>query len=1519
VGSTNEMLQAMLDDTAYRALQLLADTTTAMSGRTVATALGVAPTTATVALRKLRQAGFATSTREGRADRWRLNSVNTVIRSWLQETREVAQPLERRQGRAVILTALPEEYEAVVSHLDGPQPERAGRTRYEYGKFHGAHIAWTVHVAEIGMGNVAASTELAAARAAFEPDVVLFVGVAGSVKPDDLCRGDVVVGSEAFNIHAGKDSVDDGGRAVNLGRPVGPQAQYGLVQLATTVRRQGWTGEVQLIEPGEVQNAHGTTPKVVIKAIAAGEVVHGNIDSALMKLIRTRFSNVAAVDMESFGLYEAAHRLDVPALAVRGISDSVGDKTAEKDREWQPVAAKHAAGFAFALLRAADAQDLGIRPRPSPTPPGSPAETAGSVDDALFRLPPAVAVAYEAAARAAGDRATALIRELADQDDQWDQWLQRFRRTQPESFIAWDAGPLWVVVAAYADSHHHASASWLYEQAAERTIDTATRAFLYARAALAVARDGNRDRASELLDQAETLQPHGQLLWNLHRVGILDDGPALLATAAQLISPLDLAFLRPALSSDVPAAADSGGTLSEFLDDFAAASPELFEQLRFFVAYWAGMALRITNQLQAAQLLFEILSRGMPSSRPRSPGNAVRGSLVGPRTATVITQLAATLCARVTAPGGTEPGFDNDRALSTVFELALTARDRLLDWHGPTTEQLRIAALARSRAGDPRGALVLLLPPPNGIARPDEAAAQPIIALAAELAAATEQTDLAFGLAERIEDRVERHIATGLAYMNRSDCHAEAAAEFRHALHNPDAALRPDQQVRAVLALSLIEEPTDAEISLVEGFDRQTADLIRAQAHATAGRGLQAQILARRYPSSEAAVQIRVQALLTDGKVADAIQTLETHALRHSDERFLSQAAMLALSADQADEAERLAGLLAGSRDQHRRRIAHEILINTASRAKQWDRVIMQTSRLIDDTEIAEHDPDRDVHLVAYRWARAQAHYQLGRISDAYQVIREDPPLSPTTENQARLVLALLHILAPSVRDPGDSGQPARVVTQAEVLTRVTAVAQAFPDDEELVAAAVMTSLRLPVEEPADPAQLAKARALQEQFFERFPDSSLIQRFPINDILADITELLRTRLAAGAEQALQVGRAAWAGQIPLSVYTTSVRRSYAEALIKDALGCYVIAHPDPQITVAETAVAVDARNGTVVVDTSTLFLADSAFGDLAELRSQFDRLLLSASQRDDILAAQAALQMSSPFSMGWDPYTNRPTIEPADDATNQRWAMKADRLVAAIEWCEVVPDLPDNSEPGGRMWSAPIRLAKDRGVPLLADDAALRATGRNEGVPAFSSLNVLHALVTTGEQEPSAIDAAYQRLMGIRAADLPLLNKIYDIAATDHWSPRSYAAFLLARPVTWQPLQRGLGTYMALIHAIPDPDARDIALWCGTALYGLCQAVAPTAVPTAASSLAAWTVLTVHQSDLLPNLLETCPPIINQFAGETDLLRDIVMRIVDTLRQVVSAKHLGAAVLPLLEGLDKERRTRAVQIFLTTP
>ena len=85
MASSVDMLRSTLGDTAYDALKALAASPKPLSGRQVATALRVAPTTATATLGKLREAGFATSSREGRADRWHLNTDHTVVRSWLEE------------------------------------------------------------------------------------------------------------------------------------------------------------------------------------------------------------------------------------------------------------------------------------------------------------------------------------------------------------------------------------------------------------------------------------------------------------------------------------------------------------------------------------------------------------------------------------------------------------------------------------------------------------------------------------------------------------------------------------------------------------------------------------------------------------------------------------------------------------------------------------------------------------------------------------------------------------------------------------------------------------------------------------------------------------------------------------------------------------------------------------------------------------------------------------------------------------------------------------------------------------------------------------------------------------------------------------------------------------------------------------------------------------------------------------------------------------------------------------------
>ncbi|MGY5118341.1 hypothetical protein ACWC2H_21155 [Streptomyces sp. 900105755] len=79
-----------MGENAYRALEALAGATTPLSGRMVARALDVSPTTAIAALDKLREAGFATASQAGRARQWRLNTDNDTLRTWLEETRASA-------------------------------------------------------------------------------------------------------------------------------------------------------------------------------------------------------------------------------------------------------------------------------------------------------------------------------------------------------------------------------------------------------------------------------------------------------------------------------------------------------------------------------------------------------------------------------------------------------------------------------------------------------------------------------------------------------------------------------------------------------------------------------------------------------------------------------------------------------------------------------------------------------------------------------------------------------------------------------------------------------------------------------------------------------------------------------------------------------------------------------------------------------------------------------------------------------------------------------------------------------------------------------------------------------------------------------------------------------------------------------------------------------------------------------------------------------------------------------------
>ncbi|MEM9212914.1 MAG: nucleoside phosphorylase [Cyanobacteria bacterium P01_F01_bin.150] len=246
--------------------------------------------------------------------------------------------------RAVILTALPVEFESVREFL--PKSEEvchpAGNI-YERGEFQGNHCLWDVGIAEVGMGDAGAAFETERAISFFNPDVILFVGVAGGIK--DVEIGDVVASTKVYNYESGK------AKETFNPRPETGLSSYALIQRAMAERRsrgQEWLSRLKS-KPQKL-------PKVKVGPIAAGEKVIASKKSEVYKLVEKQYGDALAVDMEGYGFLKAAHANEHRAVAmvVRGISDLIEGKNDEENQEPEDIrqekASRHASAFAFQLL-----------------------------------------------------------------------------------------------------------------------------------------------------------------------------------------------------------------------------------------------------------------------------------------------------------------------------------------------------------------------------------------------------------------------------------------------------------------------------------------------------------------------------------------------------------------------------------------------------------------------------------------------------------------------------------------------------------------------------------------------------------------------------------------------------------------------------------------------------------------------------------------------------------------------------------------------------------------------------------------------------------------------------------------------------------------------------------------------------------------------------------------------------------------------------------------------------------------
>jgi nucleoside phosphorylase len=251
-------------------------------------------------------------------------------------------PLHRgrpRHPQVIVFSALGVEYSAIRDYVGGPvRRQEEGGTVYEVGTLHGVRGLWEVALVETGTGSTAAGVQLDRAVRIFEPEIALFLGVAGGRK--DVLRGDVVVADAIYDYELGKSTREGFKPRMRTHYPA-----HRLLQWARLVARENqWQ---RRIRPG----CPDPPPSSFVKPIVTGSkvITHDQAETAL--LVDRYAEDALAVETEGHGFLEAAYvNTEVDAIVIRGISDLLVGKDGKNDDYWQPVASRHAAAFAVELL-----------------------------------------------------------------------------------------------------------------------------------------------------------------------------------------------------------------------------------------------------------------------------------------------------------------------------------------------------------------------------------------------------------------------------------------------------------------------------------------------------------------------------------------------------------------------------------------------------------------------------------------------------------------------------------------------------------------------------------------------------------------------------------------------------------------------------------------------------------------------------------------------------------------------------------------------------------------------------------------------------------------------------------------------------------------------------------------------------------------------------------------------------------------------------------------------------------------
>ena len=255
-----------------------------------------------------------------------------------------AQQARRPRIRVVLLCAIQDELNQVRRqmeiHGEIGLVSGADGAVYLEGSFAGLHVDWQIRAAATSQTNAAAAAATVGAAMDYQPAMIIFVGIAGSLK-QSVALGDIVVADRVHDYEVGKAAEEYQERHLQH------QSSFQLTRWAEAVATtDSWQEKICVYDPGLMSG-----PKVHVAPIAAGSKVVANKDSHTFGLIGRAAPRAVAVEMEGAGVLLGVHRMgNTEGLVVRGISDEVEGKEESDEEGWRHQAAANAVAFVYELL-----------------------------------------------------------------------------------------------------------------------------------------------------------------------------------------------------------------------------------------------------------------------------------------------------------------------------------------------------------------------------------------------------------------------------------------------------------------------------------------------------------------------------------------------------------------------------------------------------------------------------------------------------------------------------------------------------------------------------------------------------------------------------------------------------------------------------------------------------------------------------------------------------------------------------------------------------------------------------------------------------------------------------------------------------------------------------------------------------------------------------------------------------------------------------------------------------------------